>query len=76
MYDVPFSLEDLPYSWVESHADEPHERMAFRPDSRLMKVDACLNESECGLYDYVMKDGKGLVLVHKELLPTEFQPKQ
>jgi hypothetical protein len=76
VYDVPFSLEDLPYSWIEKHANEPHDRMAFRSDSRLMKIDACLNETECGLYDYVMMDGKGLRLLRKELLPTEFQPEQ
>ncbi len=76
VYDVPFSLEGLPYSWVEKHADEPHDRMAFRPDSRLMKLDACLNETECGLYDYVMVDGKGLKLIRKELLPRAFQPAQ
>ena len=67
IYDVPFSLEDLPDSWEEKHAEGPHDRMAFRPDSRLMKLDACLNETECGLYDYVMVDGKGLKLIRKEL---------
>lgn len=76
VYDVPFSLQDLPYSWEEKNADEPHDRMAFRPDSRLMKLDACLNETECGLYDYVMVDGKGLKLIRKELLPRAFQPAQ
>jgi len=76
VYDVPFSLADLPYSWIEKHANEPHDRMAFRPDSRLMKIDACLNETDCGLYDYVMVDGKGLMLLRKELLSTEFQPEQ
>lgn len=74
IFDVPFTLVDLPYSWVDKHANEPHDRMAFRPDSRLMKIDACPNEMDCGLYDYVMVDGKGLELAHKELLPAEFQP--
>jgi hypothetical protein len=76
IYDVPFSLVDLPNAWVEKHADEAHDRMAFRPDSSLMKIDACPNEMDCGLYDYVMVDGKGLELVRKELLPAEFQPTQ
>jgi hypothetical protein len=75
VYDVPFSLEDLPYQWLEKHAGENHARMDYRPDSRLMKFDACLNEVDCGFYDYVMEDGKGLKLVRKELLPPEFQPK-
>jgi hypothetical protein len=75
VYGVPFSLEDLPYQWLDKHEDESHERMNYRPDSRLMKFDACLNEVECGFYDYVMVDGKGLKLLRKELLPSEFQPK-
>jgi hypothetical protein len=76
IYDLPFSLADLPYEWVQKHVGEPHDRMAFRSNSRLMKIDACPNEKDCGLYDYVMVDGKGLKLVRKELLPAEFQPRQ
>lgn len=76
VYDVPFSIEDLPDSWLQKHGDEPHDRMAFRTDSRLIKFDACLNETDCGLYDYVMVDGKGLKLLRKELLPIQFQPAQ
>jgi hypothetical protein len=75
VYEVFFSLEDLPYQWLDKHEGERHERMDYRPDSRLMKFDACLNEVNCGFYDYVMVDGKGLKLVRKELLPPEFQPK-
>jgi len=41
-----------------------------------MKLDACLNEKDCGLYDYLMVDGKGLRLLRKELLPPEFQPQE
>ena len=76
VFDTTFTLVDIPYSWAEKHADESHDRMAFRADSRLMKIDACPNERDCGLYDYVMVDGKGLKLVRKELLPAEFQPAQ
>jgi hypothetical protein len=76
VYEVPFSLEDLPYPWLDKQEGEGHQRMDYRPDSRLMKFDACLNETDCGFYDYVMVDGKGLELVRKELLPPEFQPKQ
>ena len=49
------------------------ERMEFHPNSRLLKVNACPNEANCGLYDYVMVEGRGLKLVRKELLPEEFQ---
>lgn len=76
VYEVPFSLEDLPYQWLDTHEGEGHPRMDYRPDSRLMKFDACLNEIDCGFYDYEIVDGKGLKLVRKELLPPEFQPKQ
>jgi hypothetical protein len=77
VYVVPFSLEDLPFSWLDEHGgDEAHKRMDYRPDSRLMKIDGCLNEVGCGFYDYVMVDDKGLKLVRKELLPPKFRPKQ
>ena len=48
-------------------------RIQFVPSSRLFKVNGCPNESDCGYYDYVMEDGKGLKLVQKWLLPKEFQ---
>jgi hypothetical protein len=77
VYDVPFSLSELPTPWEEEQAgDDSLNRMDYRPDSRLMKINACLNEQDCGFYDYVMVDGKGLQLVPKELLPPEFQPAQ
>ena len=47
--------------------------MEFHPDSRLLKVNACPNEANCGLYHYVMVEGKGLKLLQKELLPQEDQ---
>jgi len=47
--------------------------MEFHPNSRLLKINACPNEKDCGLYDYVMVDGKGLKLVQKERLPGTFQ---
>jgi len=55
---------------------EKHEeqvRIEFHPKSRLIKINGCINEQNCGSYDYVMIEGKGLRLVHKELLPKEFQ---
>ena len=76
VYDVPFSVAELPIPWVEEHGGDALKRMDYRPDSRLMKINGCPNERDCGLYDYVMADGKGLILVRKELLPPEFQPKE
>ncbi len=75
-YDVPFALAELPFSWVEKHGGDALKRMDYRPDSRLLKINACPNEKDCGLYDYVMVDGEGLKLLRKELLPSEFQPKE
>jgi hypothetical protein len=68
-----FGVAELPTTWVEEHGDDAKERMEFHPNSRLMKINACPNEENCGLYDYVMVDGKGLELIRKELLPKEYQ---
>ncbi len=68
-----FGVAGLPFTWVEEHGGDAIERMEFHPNSRLMKINACPNEANCGLYDYVMVDGKGLKLIRKELLPKEFQ---
>ena len=73
VYEVPFSVVELPGSWEESQDSGPPERMEFHPDSRLMKFDMCPNEHDCGFYDYLMVDGKGLKLLRKELLPKQFQ---
>jgi hypothetical protein len=69
-----FGVHGLPFPWVEGHGDDAIERMEFRPNSRLLKINACLNEKDCGLYDYEMIDGKGLKLLRVELLPEESQP--
>lgn len=66
-----FNVADLPLAWMEKHGEQ--ERMEFRPNSRLIKINGCINEQNCGFYDYVMIEGKGLRLVRKELLPKEFQ---
>ncbi len=67
-------VSELPLTWEEKHEGEDIERMEFHPDSRLLKINACPGEENCGFYDYVMVDGKGLKLIRKELLPKEFQP--
>jgi hypothetical protein len=68
-----FGLAELPFKWLEQHGGEEVARMEFHPNSRLLKINACPNEKDCGLYDYVIIEGKGLKLVRKELLPDEFQ---
>jgi hypothetical protein len=74
VYDGPFSVDELPLKWLEQHEDKPSKRMEFYPNSRLMKINACPNEQECGYYDYEMIDRKGLQLIRKELLPKQYQP--
>jgi hypothetical protein len=72
-----FGVAGLPSSWVEEHGgDDVLPRMEFYPDSRLLKINACPNERDCGLYDYEMIDGKGLKLLRVELLPKEPQSTQ
>lgn len=66
-----FNVADLPAAWIEKHGEQ--EQMEFRPNSRLIKINGCINEENCGFYDYAMIEGKGLKLLRKELLPREFQ---
>jgi hypothetical protein len=62
----------LPFRWVEERGgDEAIPRMEFYPNSSLLKINACPNEEDCGLYDYEMIDGNGLKLLRVELLPKE-----
>jgi hypothetical protein len=67
-------VADLPITWLnKENGGVQMERLEFHPDSRLLKISGCPNEANCGFYDYVMTDGKGLTLVRKKLLPQEFQ---
>ena len=68
-----FGVAGLPFKWLEQHGGDEMDRMEFHPNSRLLKINACPNEANCGLYDYVMVEERGLKLVRKELLPEEFQ---
>lgn len=68
------ALEELPFNWEKAHGGDAVKRMEFHPNSRLLKVNACPDEANCGLYDYLMVDGKGLKLIRRQLLPKEFQP--
>jgi hypothetical protein len=68
-----FGVADFPGQWIEKQAGDPPLRIQFIASSRLLKINGCPNEHDCGYYDYVMVDGKGLKLVDKWLLPQEFQ---
>ena len=67
------AVSDLPSTWTDEHPTESYERMEFRPNSRLLEINGCRNEENCGFYDYEIVDGKGLKLIHKELLPKHYQ---
>jgi hypothetical protein len=66
------------YSRGDDHGEDDtfldEKLVEFHPDSRLLKVNACENEKNCGFYDYVMVEGKGLKLIRRELLPAKYQP--
>lgn len=72
IYEIPFAVDELPFDWIDAHEDDAN-RIEFHPNSRLLKVNACPNEDNCGLYDFVMVEGKGLRLIRRQLLPAEFQ---
>jgi hypothetical protein len=73
VYDGLLATE-LPLEWSDEHKDSPKESIEFHPDSRLLKLNGCPNELNCGFYDYEMVEGTGLRLVRKELLPKKYQP--
>lgn len=68
-----FTIAELPGQWLEKQSGDQPLRIQFVPSSRLLKINGCPNEQDCGYYDYVMIDGKGLKLIQKWLLPKEFQ---
>jgi hypothetical protein len=60
----------LPFSWLEEYGgDDAIPRMEFYSNSRLLEINACPNEKDCGFYDYEMIDGKGLKLLRVEFIP-------
>ena len=66
-----FVVAELPMSWENQHG-EP-QRIEFHANSWLLKIDGCPGERDCGLYDYVIEEGRGLTLIRKQLLPKEYQ---
>ena len=70
----PFAVSGMPGRWLEDHASAGLDRIEFKPRSGLLKVNGCPNERDCGFYDYLIEDGKGLTLIRKELLSAKYQP--
>ena len=67
-------VHGLPIEWVEGHEGGASELMEFQRNSRLLRINACLGEGwDCGFFDYLMVEGKGLKLLRKECLPKGFQ---
>ncbi len=69
-----YPISELPFAWVEERHPPSTARIEFYPTSRLLKINGCPGEHDCGLYDYVMIEGRGLKLIRKELLPQKYQP--
>ena len=67
------AVSDLPSAWMQQNHRDNIEQIEFHPNSRLLKINGCPSETDCGFYDYEMVDGAGLKLVRKEILPREFQ---
>ena len=68
-----FCVADLPYSWLEQHGQQDLTRWEFHPNSRLLQINGCPGETNCGFYDYVFIESTGLKLIRQQLLPKEFQ---
>lgn len=77
LYDTKWTVSDLTESQSkyvaaeEKDSDGFPKKLVFHPKSRLLKINGCLNEKECGLYDFEMVEGVGLKLVKKRLLPEK-----
>ena len=69
LYDG-FSVVELSAAVYKDQGEMQLKRMEFYPNSRLLKISACPNEMNCGLYDYVMIEGEGLKLIRKAILSS------
>jgi hypothetical protein len=67
-------VSSLPGDWIDEYKPPSTAPVEFRPTSRLLKINGCPGEHDCGLYDYLMVEGQGLKLIRKELLPQKYQP--
>ena len=68
------AVSSLPGDWIDEYKPPSTSPIEFHQNSRLLKVNGCPGERDCGLYDYLVVDGKGLRLIRKELLPQKYQP--
>src|ERR1700750_2529708 len=55
-----FGIADLPLNWLDKQSGDQLPRIQFVPTSRLLKINGCPNEHDCGYYDYIIEDGRGL----------------
>jgi len=69
----PFAVSGVPGTWLEDHDSAGLPHLEFTPGSRLLRVNGCPNERDCGFYDYIIEEGKGLKLIQKELLSPKYQ---
>jgi hypothetical protein len=67
-----FAVGGFPGRWQEEHQKIP-ERIEFKRDSRLLRVNGCPNEANCGFYDYLMDGTTGLQLLHVRLLGPKYR---
>jgi hypothetical protein len=68
-------IAGLALPWLQQYGgDDAIPRMEFYPNSRLLKINACPNEKDCGFYDYEMIEGKGLKLLRVGPLPEASRP--
>jgi hypothetical protein len=69
-----FATADFPLEWFDEHSGTTIERVEFRPESRLFKIDGCPGERDCGFYDYETVDGEGLKLGAQRIATKKYQP--
>jgi len=67
------AVSSLPGDWIDEYKPPSTAPVEFCPASRLLQINGCPSEHDCGLYDFVIVAGKGLKLIRKELLPRKYQ---
>lgn len=66
-----FAFVELPSQWLQQQQGPPPPRVEFHPNSRLFKINGCPNARNCGFYDSLMVEGRGLKLLSKQLRPQK-----